>query len=113
MHRLIGRLVATVGGDRSAADKADGIILPFRRQHDAVDDVAAGIDRLHGARAKARRSQISWTVDGISVGIGFTAAGARSGAIPASLHEAGDRASQKVGADAVGKIAGAVPGRFV
>jgi hypothetical protein len=41
MQKLTGRLVALVGVDREAAEKAVRIVLSFRRQEGAAEDVIA------------------------------------------------------------------------
>jgi hypothetical protein len=51
MDELVGRLVANVGVDRGAAEKAVGIILDFLRKEGPPDKVQALIDRLPGAEA--------------------------------------------------------------
>ena len=49
MDELIARLVAKVGVDRDAAEKAVGIIFEFLRKEGPPDKVKALIDRLPGA----------------------------------------------------------------
>src|ERR1700687_3648202 len=51
MDELIARLVANVGVDKVAAEKAVGIILDFLRKEGPPDKVQALIDRLPGAEA--------------------------------------------------------------
>jgi hypothetical protein len=51
MEELIARLVANVGVDRTAAEKAVGIILDFLRKEGPADKVQTLIDGLPGAEA--------------------------------------------------------------
>ena len=51
MEELIGRLVANVGVDKTAAEKSVGIILDFLRKEGPPDKVQALIDKLPGAEA--------------------------------------------------------------
>jgi hypothetical protein len=51
MDELVGRLVANIGVDRGAAEKAVGIILDFLRKEGPPDKVQALIDRLPGVEA--------------------------------------------------------------
>ena len=64
MDELIGRLVANVGVERSAAEKAVVIILDFLRKEGPPDKVQALIDGLPGAEALlAQQSEaggVSW-----------------------------------------------------
>ena len=56
MEDLIGRLVANVGVDRSAAEKSVGIILDFLLKDGPADKVKALIDKIPGAEALAGKS---------------------------------------------------------
>src|SRR4051812_26172078 len=51
MEELIGRLVANVGGDRTAAASAVAIILQFLMKEGPADKVKALIDKMPGAEA--------------------------------------------------------------
>ena len=51
MDELVERLVAKVGVEQSAAEKAVGIILDFLRKEGPTDKVQALIDKLPGADA--------------------------------------------------------------
>ncbi len=57
MDELIARLVANVGVDRAAAEKAVGIILEFLRAEGPADTVKALIDKLPGADALLQAQQ--------------------------------------------------------
>ena len=60
MDELIGRLVAKVGVDRSAAEKSVGIILDFLLKDGPADKVKALIDRLPGAEACCASNRMRW-----------------------------------------------------
>ena len=94
MEELVGRLVANVGVERGAAEKAVAIILDFLRKEGPTDKVQALIDRLPGAEAL-----LSQHTEG-SGGI-FPMGG---------IMGAGTYARDKIGDDAVGEIVGAIPG---
>jgi len=121
MHRLIGRLVATVGVDRAAAEKAVGIIVPLRRRDGAGESIVTRIDRRPRVRAAAQAAQTNSNSGDIAASIRIAAAGARlrqsfggrAGEVPAVSREGFGYASQMAGEDAVGDSVGATPGRLV
>ena len=100
MHKLIGRLVATIGVDRTAAEKAVGIILPFRRDR----------RRVSAATQKAQTNPDSTDT---ATGIYMTAAGPSVREVPTVGRETFGYASHMAGENAVGDSVGAVPGRLV
>ena len=51
MEELVSRLVATVGVDRGAAEKAVGIILDFLRKEGPPEKVQSLIDKIPGVEA--------------------------------------------------------------
>ncbi len=98
MHRLIGRLVATVGVDRAAAEKAVARVraaAQAAQTNSNSGDIAASI-RIAAAGARLRQSF-----------------GGRAGEVPAVSREGFGYASQMAGEDAVGDSVGATPGRLV
>src|SRR5436305_4108900 len=115
MDELIGRLVARVGVDRAAAEKAVGIILQFLIKEGPADKVSALIEKLPGAA-----SAVAATPDTGSAGMldsGIMAAGARMmaaglsmGQVQGVTRETIAYAREKAGEDAVGEIVGAIPG---
>src|SRR5262245_40656880 len=86
MDELIGRLVANVGVDRTAAATAVGIILQFLMKEGPADNVRALIDKLPGAEA-ALKSAPPDTRAGGMFGGGVMAAGSRMMAAGLSMGE--------------------------
>ena len=116
MDELIGRLVASVGVDRAAAEKAVGIILQFLLKEGPADKVQSLIDKLPGANAAIENAPPDTNSGGLFGG-GVMAAGSRMMATGLSMSEVQSvtretiaYAREKVGEDAVGEIVGAIPG---
>jgi len=116
MDELIGRLVANVGVDRTAAEKAVGIILQFLSKEGPADKVQSLIDKLPGAEAAMEAAGADNGSDGIYGG-GVMAAGTRMMAAGLNLNQVQSVtretiafAREKLGEDAVGEIVGAIPG---
>jgi len=116
MDELIGRLVANVGVDRAAAEKAVGIILQFLIKEGPADKVQNLIDKLPGADAAMQATPADEGAGGMFGG-GVMAAGARMmavglsmGQVQAITRETIGYAREKVGEDVVGEIVGAIPG---
>jgi len=116
MDELIGRLVANVGVDRTAAATAVAIILQFLVQEGPKDKVQHLVDRLPGA-AEAIQSAPQDSGGGGMFGGGVMAAGTRMmaaglsmGQVQAVTRETISYAREKIGEDAVGEIVGAIPG---
>jgi hypothetical protein len=114
MEDLIGRLVANVGVDRSAAEKSVGIILDFLLKDGPADKVKALIDKIPGAEALlASQSEGAggFSMGGImGVGTKMMSAGLSMGQVQAVTRETIAYAREKIGDDAVGEIVGAIPG---
>lgn len=115
MDELIGRLVANVGVERIAAEKAVGIILDFLRREGPPDKVQALIDRLPGADALLQVQQAD-SGGGIAMGgimgagTKMMAAGLSMGQVQGVTREVMAFAREKAGEDAVGEVVGAIPG---
>jgi hypothetical protein len=115
MDELIGRLVANLGVDRAAAEKAVGIILDFLVKEGPADKVQALIAQLPGADAAM---QAAANAGGGMLGMGgimgagtrMMAAGLSMGEVQGVTREVIAFAREKVGEDAVGEIVGAIPG---
>ena len=103
MDELIGHLVANVGVERSAAEKAVGIILDFLRKEGPTDKVQALIDRLPGAEALvAQQSEAGGFMGGImGAGTKMMAAGLSMGQVQGVTRETIAYAREKIGDDAV------------
>jgi hypothetical protein len=114
MDELIDRLVANVGIDRSAAEKAVAIILDFLRKEGPAEKVEALIERLPGAEALLATQSESggmFPMSGImGAGTKMMAVGLNMGQVQGVTRETIAYAREKIGDDAVGEIVGAVPG---
>ncbi len=120
MNDLIERLVADVGIDRAAAEKAVGIILDFLVKEGPADKVQPLLAKLPGAEALMQKAA------GESGGLGGLMGGAMGGVMGAGMRmmSAGLSMGQvqsvtraviaytreKAGEDAVGEIVAAIPG---
>ncbi len=115
MDELIGRLVANVGIDRLAAEKAVAIILDFLRKEGPPDKVQALFDRMPGADALLQAQQSDsgggFGMGGImGAGTKMMAAGLSMGQVQGVTREVIGFAREKAGEDAVGEVVGAIPG---
>jgi hypothetical protein len=115
MDELVERLVAKVGVERGAAEKAVGIILDFLRKEGPTDKVQALIDNLPGADTLlAKQSEAGggmFSLGGImGAGTKMMAAGLSMGQVQSVTRETISYAREKIGDDAVGEIVGAIPG---
>jgi hypothetical protein len=115
MEELIGRLVANVGVDKTAAEKSVGIILDFLRKEGPADKVQALIDKLPGAEAliaqQADAGGGMFSMGGImGAGTKMMAAGLSMGQVQGVTKEVIAFAREKAGEDTVGEIVGSIPG---
>jgi hypothetical protein len=114
MEDLIGRLVANVGVDRTAAENSVGIILDFLLKEGPTEKVQALINQLPGAEAliaKQSESGSGFSMGGImGAGTKMMSAGLSMGQVQAVTRETIAYAREKIGDDAVGEIVGAIPG---
>jgi hypothetical protein len=117
MDELIGRLVANVGVDRIAAEKAVGIILDFLSKEGPPDKVQSLIDKLPGAQALIQAQQAGdagggmFAMGGImGAGTKMMAAGLSMGQVQSVTKEVIAYTREKVGEDAIGEIVAAIPG---
>lgn len=118
MDELIARLVANVGVDQGAAEKAVGIIFQFLLKDGPADKVQALIDRLPGARElmEAQEGVDSsgggmFALGGImGAGTKMMAAGLSMDQVQGVARETLAYAREQAGEDAVGEVVGAVPG---
>ena len=113
MDELIERLVANVGVERSAAEKAVGVILEFLRKEGPPDKVRALIDRIPGAEALiAKQSEGGgFSMGGImGAGTKMMSAGLSMAQVQGVTRETIAYAREKIGDDAVGEIVGTIPG---
>lgn len=117
MDDLIGRVVASTGVDRPAAEKAVGIILQFLLKEGPTEKVRALIERMPGADVAMLASNPSLRSPGMFGAVGIMGVGTRMmeaglsmSQIQAVTLETIGFAREKAGEDAVGEIVGAIPG---
>ena len=117
MDELVARLVANVGVDRVAAEKAVGIILDFLSKEGPPDKVQSLIDKLPGAQALIQAQQAGETGGGMfsmggimGAGTKMMAAGLSMGQVQGVTKEVIAYTREKVGEDAIGEIVAAIPG---
>ena len=121
MDELIARLVADVGIDRSAAEKAVGIILDFLVKEGPADKVQPLMAKLPGADALLAKtdSESSGPAGGLTSGLmgGVMGAGMRMMSAGLSMGEVQDvaravlaYAREKAGDKAISEVGAAIPG---
>ncbi len=112
MDELLGRLVATVGIDRAAAEKAVGIILDFLAKEAPADKVQPLLAQLPGAEAAMQQAAAEGGGMGDIMGAGMQmmSAGLSMDQVQAVTREVIAYAREKLGEDAVGEIVAAIPG---
>lgn len=115
MEELVGRLVANVGVEHGAAEKAVGIILDFLRKEGPADKVQALIDKLPGAEAllalQSEAAGGTFSMGGImGAGAKMMSTGLSMSQVQGVTRETIAFARDKLGDDAVGEIVAAIPG---
>lgn len=118
MDELIARIVANVGVDRNAAEKAVGIIFEFLLKEGPADKVRALIDRLPGAEGLMEAQEGIDSSGGgmfamgglMGAGTKMMAAGLTMGQVQGVTREVIAYAREVAGEDAVGDVVGAIPG---
>jgi len=118
MDELISRLVANVGIDKGAAEKAVAIMFEFLRKEGPPDKVQALLERLPGA-LELMEAQAGVDASGggmfalggiMGAGTKMMAAGLSMGQVQGVARETLAFAREKAGEDTVGEIVGAIPG---
>lgn len=118
MDELIARLVANVGVDRDAAEKAVSVIFQFLLKEGPPDKVRALIDRLPGAE-ELMESQEGIDASGggmfamgglMGAGTKMMSAGLSMDQIQGVTREVIAYAREMAGDEAVGEVVGAIPG---
>jgi len=118
MDELIARIVANVGVDRDAAEKAVGIIFEFLLKEGPPDKVRALMDRLPGAE-ELREAQGGIDASGgggfamgglMGAGTKMMAAGLSMDQIQGVTREVIAHAREIAGDETVGEVVGAIPG---
>jgi hypothetical protein len=114
MDELIGRLVADIGIDRTAAEKAVGIILDFLVKEGPADKVQPLLAKLPGAEAlmqKAASESGGGLMGGVmGAGMRMMSAGLSMGQVQSVTRAVIAYTREKAGEDAVGEIVAAIPG---
>jgi hypothetical protein len=118
MDELIARLVANVGVDRDAAEKAVGVIFEFLLKEGPPDKVKALMERLPGAEELMEAQEGidasgggGFAMGGImGAGTKMMAAGLSMGQVQGVTREVIAYAREQAGEDAIGEIVGAIPG---
>src|ERR1700679_766287 len=113
MDELIGRLVADIGIDRAAAEKAVGIILAFLVKEGPADKIQPLLAKLPGADAlvqKAESTGGSGMGGVMGAGMQMMSAGLSMGQVQSVTREVIAYTRKKAGEDAVGEIVAAIPG---
>jgi hypothetical protein len=118
MDELIARLVTDIGIDRSAAEKAVGIILDFLVKEGPADKVQPLLAKLPGAQAllaKSAQTGRGGFMDGMMGGV--MGAGMRmmsAGLSMSEVQEVGRTvlayAREKAGDKVIGEVSAAIPG---
>jgi hypothetical protein len=114
MDELIERLVADIGIDRAAAEKAVGIILDFLVKEGPADQVQPLLAKLPGAAAlieQAAGEGGGGLMGGVmGAGMRMMAAGLSMGQVQSVARAVLAYTREKAGEDAVGQIVAAIPG---
>ena len=119
MDELIARLVADVGIDRAAAEKAVGIILEFLLKEGPTDKVQALLAKLPGAEAVMQKAASESDTSGLmggamggvmGAGMRMMSAGLSMGQVQSVTRAVIAYTREKAGEDAVGEIVAAIPG---
>jgi|SRR5580704_2330481 hypothetical protein len=113
MDELIERLVADVGIDRTAAEKAVGIILDFLVKEGPPGKVEPLLAKLPGADALLQKaaSEGGGLMGGVmGAGMRMMSAGLSMGQVQSVTRAVIAYTREKAGEDAVGEIVAGIPG---
>jgi hypothetical protein len=113
MDELIARLVTDVGIDRSAAEKAVGIILDFLVKEGPADKVQPLMAKLPGAEALRAKtdSESSGLMGGVmGAGMRMMSAGLTMDEVQDVARAVLAYAREKAGDKAIGEVGAAIPG---
>jgi hypothetical protein len=107
MDEFIGRLVANVGIDRAAAEKAVGVILDFPAEEGPPDKVQSSHAKLPGADA-LRQQAVSGMGGVTGEGTRMMGAGLSMGEVQNVTRQFIANACEKVDEDEVGEFVAAI-----
>ena len=118
MGELIARLVADVGIDRAAAEKAVGIIFDFLAKEGPADKVQPLLAKLPGAEAAMQKAAneddgglMGGAMGGVmGAGMRMMSAGLSMNQVQSVTRAVIAYAREKAGEDAVSEIVAAIPG---
>jgi hypothetical protein len=115
MDELIARVVADTGVDRTAAEKAVGIILDFLAKEGPADKVPALLAKLPGAEVLMQKAASEGSSGGamggvMGAGMRMMSAGLSMGQVQSVTRTVIAYTREKAGEDAVGEIVAAIPG---
>lgn len=117
MEELVARLTADVGIDRTAAEKAVGIIFDFLAKEGPADKVRPLLAKLPGAEAVMQKAasegngDMAGAMGGVmGAGMRMMSAGLSMGQVQSVTRGVIAYAREKAGEDAVGEIVAAIPG---
>lgn len=117
MDELIARLVADVGIDRSAAEKAVGIILDFLVKEGPADKVQPLMAKLPGAEALRAKTDgessgpLGGSIGGVmGVGMRMMSAGLSMGEVQDVARAVLAHVREKAGDKAISEVGAAIPG---
>jgi hypothetical protein len=113
MDELIARLVTDVGVDRSAAERAVGIILDFLVKEGPADKVQPLMAKLPGAEALRAKtgSESSGLMSGVmGAGMRMMSAGLTVGEVQDVARAVLAYAREKAGDKAISEVGAAIPG---
>lgn len=116
MDELMGRLVADVGVERTAAETAVGIILDFLVKEGPADKMQLLLAKLPGADALMQKAaDEGGGMDGgmggvMGAGMRMMAAGLSMGQVQGITRQFIAYAREKVGEGEVGEIVAVIPG---
>lgn len=112
MDELIGRLVANVGVERTAAETAVGIILAFLAKEGPPEKIQTLLAKLPGAESLMQKAPGEGGGMGGVMGAGMQmmSAGLSMSQVQDVTRQFIAFAREKVGEDEVGEIVGSIPG---
>jgi hypothetical protein len=108
MDEVIGRLVANVGIDRAAAEKAVGITLDFLAKEGPPDKVRSFLAKLPGAGARRQKaaSEVAGGMSGVmGARMRMMGGGLRMGEVQSVTQQYIACTRERIGEDEVGGLA--------
>jgi len=112
MNELFGRLVADIGVDRAAAERAVGIIFDFLIREEPSEKVRPLLASLPGAEAVMQKAAggIGDAGGVMGAGMRMMAAGLSMGQVQSVSREVMAYARERAGAEVAAETVAAIPG---